>query len=60
MNDKGNIKETIRIFQKYPPLTTRLQLQLRFMQECFEHKSIQMYFETRDKKYDTRPELIAE
>lgn len=60
MSDMGNIKETIKIWKKYPPLTTRLQLQLRFMQECFEHKSITIYFETRDKKYDTRPEIIAE
>ena len=58
MDDKKAIQELIKIFERYPPLTTRLCLQLKFMLECFEHKSVEKYLATRGSKYDEMPKII--
>lgn len=58
MDDKKAIQELIKIFETYPPLTTRLCLQLKFMLECFEHKSVEKYLATRGAKYDEMPQII--
>ncbi len=49
-----------KVFERYPPQTTRLQLQIKFMLECLEHKSVIKYLETRGKKYETMQEICEE
>jgi len=51
MDNKKDIYKTIKIFEKYPPLTSRLKAQLKFMLECFDHQSVEKYLNTRDDKY---------
>ena len=49
----------IKIFIKYPPLTTRLRAQLAFMLECFEQNNIEWYLNARNKKYlNTNVEIL--
>jgi autonomous glycyl radical cofactor GrcA len=51
VDDKELIMNIIKIFEKYPPLTYRLQAQLLFMKSCLLHKNIDKYFEERKNKY---------
>lgn len=44
----------INIFNKYPPLTFRLNSQLTFMKNCLVHKDINLYFQERNRKYEIR------
>lgn len=51
VDDKKLIMNIIKIFDKYPPLTYRLQTQLLFMKSCLLHNNIDKYFEERNNKY---------
>lgn len=53
VNDTERAKQLLKVFERYPPQTTRLQLQIKFLLECLEHNSVIKYLETRGKKYDT-------
>ncbi len=50
-NRPNKISEIINIFEKYPPLTTRLSLQLQFLHSSLKKNDILWYLEERDKKY---------
>lgn len=39
--NRKQIQKILKIFNKYPPLTTRLRAQLTFMLECFEHNNVE-------------------
>ena len=51
VDDRKLIINIIKIFDKYPPLTSRLQAQLFFMKSCLLHKDIDKYFRERKSKY---------
>ena len=51
VNNKKQIKKILKIFHKYPPLTTRIRAQLTFMLECFEQNNVDWYLIARNKKY---------
>jgi cytochrome c oxidase subunit 1 len=51
VNNRKQIQKIIKLFIKYPPLTTRLRAQLAFMLECFEQNNVKWYLNARDKKY---------
>ena len=51
VNNKKDILNIIKIFKKYPPLTSRLKAQLNFMLNCFKHNNVNWYLENRNKKY---------
>jgi hypothetical protein len=51
VNNRKQIKNIIKIFIKYPPLTTRLRAQLNLMLQCFEHNNVKWYLNARNKKY---------
>jgi hypothetical protein len=51
VDNRIHIQNLIKIFKKYPPLTTRLRAQLAFMLNCFEENNIEWYLNARDKKY---------
>lgn len=49
------ILRIIRIFEIYPPLTTRLKSQLLFLKSCLSHKDVTKYLSERDFKYSAQP-----
>jgi hypothetical protein len=51
VDSRKQIQKIIKIFIKYPPLTTRLRAQLAFIKECFEQNNVEWYLNARDKKY---------
>lgn len=55
VNDQKIFHEKIMpLMRKYPPLTTRMHLQLAFFRRCLSGISISEYMETRGQKYDIR------
>jgi hypothetical protein len=45
------IIKLITIFDNYPPLTIRLQAQLKFLKECLNNNNVELYLKNRDFKY---------
>jgi hypothetical protein len=54
VDNKKLIINIINIFNKYPPLTFRLNAQLIFMKNCLIHEDINLYFQERIKKYEIK------
>lgn len=57
VDDKIIIIDIINIFNKYPPLTFRLNAQLTFMKNCLIHEDINLYFQERIKKYEIKDSI---
>ena len=56
-NNQKKVKHLLKIFEIYPPLTTRLCCQVVFLHECWEtHQKDRMdfYFSQRKLKYENR------
>lgn len=53
-NDQNKIPKILNLFEKYPPLTTRLQCQLDFLKQCQACKNVKWYLSNRKAKYNTR------
>lgn len=51
VNNKKHICKIIKIFETYPPLTSRLSSQLSFMLKSFELNNVDWYLQTRKFKY---------
>lgn len=51
VNNKQKIQKIIQIFIKYPPMTSRLRAQLRFLLECLDRNDISWYLNSRNNKY---------
>lgn len=51
VDNRKEVNKIIKIFIKYPPLTTRLRAQLAFMLEFFEQNDVEWYLNARNKKY---------
>jgi LAGLIDADG endonuclease len=51
VDNRDIIKEIIKIFDKYPPLTSRKICQLKFLKNCLQKNSIEWYFNNRNSKY---------
>lgn len=52
INDKTQIKNFIKIFNKYPLLTSKKQAQLNFLIENLNKNDINWYLENRNNKYN--------
>lgn len=50
-DDKKRIKELLNILEEFPPLTKRINSQIKFMKECFKHNNLDLYFLNRNFKY---------
>ena len=48
------------ILHKYPPLTSRVQCQWRFLEECARRKSVDWMLQHRPHKYDCREKYMAQ
>lgn len=59
INDSSHIRNTILpLLATFPPLTTRMQLQLAFVIKALEGITMDEYFASRNLKYSTRAMLI--
>lgn len=60
INDRNHICNTIvPLLTSFPPLTTRMQLQLAFLIKVLAGMSMDEYFAARTLKYSTRPTLLS-
>lgn len=51
VNERSKIMKILKIFEIYPPLTSRLNAQIKFLLKCLEHNNVKKYLDTRDFKY---------
>lgn len=58
VDSRQSFLRIIRIFEIYPPQTSRLRAQLRFALLCLEHNNVNFYLETRNNKYLERETTI--
>jgi len=59
INDRKIIQSQILpLFARFPPLTTRVTLQLAFMLKAMRGMSIVEYLSTRGEKYGTRAQIL--
>lgn len=58
VNRKETIKEVIRNFDTYPPLTSRKICQLEFLKTCLLKNSVDWYLSNRDSKYIKQPVIL--
>ena len=57
-NHRIKILEIIKIFEKYPPLTSRLQCQISFLKICLDKNNIIWYLNNRNFKYENKLKVI--
>ena len=57
-NDKKEIENIIKIFDLYPPLTSKKICQLIFLKKCLTDNSIENYLLARNHKYDKQSTII--
>jgi Cytochrome C and Quinol oxidase polypeptide I/LAGLIDADG endonuclease len=58
VNKKEEIKEIIKIYDIYPPLTSKKICQLKFLKRCIIETSIETYLLNRNLKYDKQLSII--
>lgn len=51
VNKKETIQEIIKIYDNYPPLTSKKICQLKFLKECMLKNSVDWYLSNRNNKY---------
>lgn len=59
-NDQRKRIQILQIFDQFPPLTSRLTMQLEFFRKCFFEKNVAVYLSTRDLKYKDRQEVMLQ
>lgn len=59
MNDREKIRETLKIFDKFPPLTSKAVCGIAFMKTFLEEPNVDKYLETRGLKYEKQAEMNA-
>jgi hypothetical protein len=58
VNKKEDIEDIIKIFSKYPLLTTKKICQLQFLKTCLTKNCINYYLNNRNNKYDKQANLL--
>lgn len=58
VNKKEEIIEIIKIFETYPPLTSKKICQLAFLKTCLTEISVKKYLSTRDTKFKEQFAII--
>jgi hypothetical protein len=58
IDKKETVINTIDIFVKYPPLTSRLDCQLQFLKVCLKDNSVSNYLNKRHLKYNVQSTII--
>lgn len=57
VDSKKSIINIINIFNDYPPLTSRLNCQIKFLLECFQRNDVEWYLKERNNKYSHRSQI---
>lgn len=60
LDDKIDIINAIKVFDKYPPLTSRLTCCLSFLKTCLIHNEVETYLTTRNNKYSNQSKIIQD
>ena len=60
LDNKKDILNTIKTFDKYPPLTSRLICSLNFLKICLENNDIETYLNSRNLKYSNQLSIIQQ
>ena len=58
VNKKEEVEKIIKIYNIYPPLTSRNICQLAFLKACLIETSIESYLLNRNLKYNEQPNII--
>jgi len=58
VNNKKTIQEIIKIFDLYPPLTSKKICQLKFLKICLQENSVDFYLLNRNFKYKDQLKII--
>jgi hypothetical protein len=58
VDDKKEIIRIIQIYDSYPPLTSRIICQLKFLKTCLINNSIETYLSNRNFKYNEQFNII--
>ena len=58
VNDKKEVLKIIKVYDVYPPLTSRKKCQLAFLKKCLLDISVDDYLYSRNNKYDAQSEFI--
>lgn len=58
VDSKENIQRIIKIYDAYPPLTSRMICQLAFLKTCLTETSVNTYMLNRNLKYDGQLNII--
>uniref|UniRef100_UPI00223913F1 LAGLIDADG endonuclease n=1 Tax=Ramaria cf. rubripermanens TaxID=2016387 RepID=UPI00223913F1 len=58
VNSRGSVRKILQVFTIYPPLTSRLRAQVKFMLDCLNHNNVERYLNLRNNKYIIR-ETVA-
>jgi hypothetical protein len=58
VNEKERIQKIIKIFDVYPPLTSKKICQLKFLKDCMLKNSVSWYLLNRNNKYNDQQFII--
>ena len=58
VNKKQEVENIIKIYDSYPPLSSKKICQLDFLKTCLSETSIETYFKVRNLKYDKQLDII--
>jgi uncharacterized protein (DUF433 family) len=58
VNKKEEVEEIIKIYDTYPPLTSKNICQLAFLKTCLTKTSVDIYLLNRNLKYDKQLTVI--
>ena len=58
VNKKHEVEEIIKIYDNYPPLTSKIICQLAFLKTCLTETSVDIYSSNRNLKYDNQLTII--
>jgi hypothetical protein len=58
VDKKEEVEEIIKIYETYPPLTSRIICQLAFLKTCLTETSVKNYLLNRKLKYNNQLTII--
>ena len=58
VNKKQEVENILKIYDTYPPLSSKKICQLAFLKSCLSETLIETYFEYRNLKYDKQLDII--
>lgn len=59
-DNKTHIEGILKIFEKYPPVTTKMEMDIRFMKKCIGGMEMERYMKEKPKRQEGQGELAEE